>query len=135
MPHNNVVFIAVSPDVKLALADLDAFRDLHKKDIIGHFDAAVVENKDGKPHIARRVDRPVTWIIPELPGSGALPSKELKEAAGTLSSGDAGLVAMGQPTLEKAFDEAVRSASTTVKRTVHAATNELSYELIEACQG
>jgi hypothetical protein len=135
MADNDVLFIAVYGEVSMALADLDAFRDLHKKEIIGHYDAAVVENKDGKPHIAKRVDRPVVRVIPELLGSGALPSKELKEAAGKLIPGDAGLIVMGTPTLEKAFDQAVSRAATTVKRTVDAATDQLSYELIEAFEG
>jgi hypothetical protein len=135
VPDNNVLFIAVYDDVSMALADLDAFRDLHKKEIIGHYDAAVVENKDGKPRIAKRVDRPLGRVIPELLGSGALPSTELKEAAGKLTSSDAGLIVMGAPTLEKAFDQAVSRAANTVKRTMRAATYQLSYELIEGFQG
>jgi uncharacterized membrane protein len=135
MVHNNALFIAVYDDVSMALADLDAFRDLHRKEIIGHYDAAVVENKDGKPHIAKRVDRPLVRIIPELLGSGALPSIELKEAARKLTSGHAGLIVIGAATLEKAFDQAVSRAATTVKRTMDAATDQLTYELIEGFQG
>ena len=53
--------------------------------MIGSLDAAVIDKKDGKPHVAKRIDRPSVRVIPEwFGGGGRLPRKELHEAAGRL---------------------------------------------------
>ena len=74
------------PSVTDAQSDLDAIEGLHKEDMIGKCDAAVIDQKDGKPHIVKRKDRPLIQIIPEVFGGGALPRKELKEAAQQLTT-------------------------------------------------
>ena len=75
-----VVYAATYQSLSAAVADLDAVEQLHKDDIIGSFDAAVIDQKDGKPHVVKRMDRPGVRVIPEWFGGGTLPRKELHEA-------------------------------------------------------
>jgi hypothetical protein len=103
--------------------------------MIGEFDAAVVDKEDGKPHVARRIDRPRIRVIPEWFGGGTLPRKELHEAAEHLTANQAGLLAVGEPTIEKGLDEALKKSAKVVKRTVEATTDEISSELQEALKG
>jgi len=44
----------------------------------------------------------------------------------------AGLVVIGEPTIEKAFDKAVQGATKVVKRSLDATTDEIASELQEA---
>jgi hypothetical protein len=126
------LYTAVYDSLNPALADLDAIEELHKDEMIGKFDAAVIDQEGGKPHIVKRVDHPRMRMIPEALGFGALPRKELKEAAEELSGGEAGLIMIGEPTIEKGFDKAVTSAAKIVKRSVDATTDEIASALQEA---
>ena len=126
------LYTAVYESVPPALADLDAIEELHKDEMIGKFDAAVIDQEEGKPHIVKRVDRPRMRIIPELFGGGALPRKELKEAAMELTSEEAGLIMIGEPTIEEGFDKAVKGAAKVVKRSLDATSDEIASELKEA---
>ena len=103
--------------------------------MIGSFDAAVIDKQDGKPHVAKRMDRPEIRVVPEWFGGGTLPRKELHEAAEELTAGQAGLIAVGEPTIEKALGKALTNASKVVKRTVDATTDEITSELQEALKG
>jgi hypothetical protein len=127
-----VVYTAVYNNVNDAIADLEELKKLHKDDVIGKFDAAVIDKENGKPHIAKRLDRPGIRIIPELVGKGTLPRKELHEAAQDLQADNAGLIVAGEPTLDKAFDKAVTRANKTVKRQFDATADEIHDELLEA---
>ena len=127
-----VVYAATYDSVSAAEADLNAIEQLHKDQMIGSFDAAVIDQKDGKPHVAKRMDRPGVRVIPEWFGSGTLPRKELREAAQGLTASEAGLIAVGEPTIEKALDKALTNANKVVKRTVDATTDEIISELHEA---
>jgi hypothetical protein len=80
-------------------------------------------------YIVKRLDRPRIRIIPEELGMGPLSRKELKEAAGELSGSQAALIMVGEPTLDKAFDEAVTRAAKTVKHTIDSTTDQLAQEL------
>ena len=115
--------------VAAALQALSDIEQLHRDQAIGSFDAAVIDKENGKPHIVRRVDRPRVRVIPEQLGGGTLPRKELKEAAGTLTASQAGLIAVGEPTMDKAIGKALESANKVVKRTVDASTDEITSEL------
>jgi hypothetical protein len=126
------LYTAVYESVSPALEDLGAIEELHDASIIGKYDAAVIDQEDGKPHIVKRMDRPRIRVIPEMFGGGALPRKELKEAAQELTSDQAGLVVIGEPTIEKGFDQAVTRAARIVKRSMDATTDEISSELKEA---
>src|SRR5271166_800655 len=126
------LYTAVYDNVTDALADLDALEKLHEEEMIGKYDAAVIDQENGKPHIVKRMDRPRIRVIPEKLGGGTLPRKELKAAAEELSSTQAGLIVVGEPTIEKGFDKAITSASKVVKRSVDATTDEIASELQEA---
>jgi hypothetical protein len=98
-----VIYAAAYETVDAALADLDAVEQLHKAEIIGRYDAAVT-----------------------------LPRKELHEAAEQLTADQAGLVAVGEPTIQAALDQALTKAAKVVKRTVEATADEITSELQEA---
>ena len=127
-----VFYAAAYETVEAALADLDALEQLHKDEIIGQYDAAVIDKENGKPHVAKRMDRPHIRVIPEWFGGGTLPRKELHEAAEQLTASQAGLIAVGEPTIEKGLDQALTKAARVVKRTVEATTDQITSELQEA---
>jgi hypothetical protein len=127
-----MVYAATYDSVSDAETDLDAIEQLHKDDVIGKFDAAVIDQENGKPHVVKRMDRPAVRVIPEWFGGGTLPRKELHEVAQQLKVGQAGLIAVGEPTIERALDEALTNADKVVKRTVDATTDEITSELQEA---
>jgi hypothetical protein len=128
----HVLYTAVYASVEDALFDLDTIEELHAEGMLGKFDAAVIDMQDGKPNIVRRVDRPHIRIIPEEFGGGALPRQELEDAASELTADQAGLIVVGEPTLEKGFDEAVTRSAQIVKRSLDASPDEIADELREA---
>ena len=130
-----VVYAAAYETVDAALADLDAIEQLHKDEVIGQYDAAVIDQEHGKPHVVKRMDRPHIRVIPEWFGGGTLPRKELHEAAEQLTANQAGLIAVGEPTIEQGVDKALTKASKVVTRTVEATTDEITSELQEALKG
>jgi uncharacterized membrane protein len=132
MEGNMVLYTAVYDDVTAAQDDLDVLEQLHEDEMIGKYDAAVIDQEESKPHIVKRVDRPRIRAIPEAFGAGTLPRKELKAAAQDLASGQAGLIVVGEPTIEKGFDKAITGAAKIVKRSVDATTDEIASELQEA---
>jgi uncharacterized membrane protein len=134
MADNNqmLLYAAAYETVDAARADMDAVEQLHKDKMIGKFDAAVIDQEDGKPHIVKRIDRSRMRAIPEMFGGGTLPRKELKEAAEALTGNQAGLVVVGEPTIEKGLEQALTGAAKVVKRSVNATTDEISSELQEA---
>ena len=127
-----VVYAAAYETADAALADLDAIEQLHKEEMIGQYDAAVIDKENGKPHVLKRMDRPHLRVIPEWFGGGTLPRKELHEAAEQLTANQAGLIAVGEPIIEEALDKALTKAAKVVKRTVEATTDEITSELQEA---
>jgi hypothetical protein len=131
---NSVFYAAVYEDVDAAKADLSALEQLHSQDMIGKYDAAIIDQEDGKPHIVKRADHPAIRVIPEWLGSGTLKRKELHDAAERLDAGEAALVAVGEPTLEQGFEKATTRASKTVKRDLNAALDDLEKELHEAAK-
>jgi hypothetical protein len=127
-----VLYTAAYETLAAALAALDSIEQLHKDEMIGKYDAAVIDKENGKPHIAKRMDRPRVRVIPEWFGGGTLPRKELHEAAEELTANQAGLIAVGEPTIEQGVDRALTGAAKVVKRTVDATTDEIASELQEA---
>ena len=127
-----MIYAAAYETVDAALADLDAIEQLHKDEMIGQYDAAVIDKQDGKPHVAKRMDRPHIRVIPEWFGGGTLPRKELHEAAEQLTASQAGLIVVGEPTIEQGLDKALTKAGKVVKRTVEATTDQITSELQEA---
>ena len=136
MAHKpQLVYAAAYSSLSGALADLNSVEQAHKAHLVGEYDAAVIDKEKGKPHIAKRHDRPRMRAIPEMFGGGTLPRKELHEAAEQLTADEAGLLVVGEPTIEKALDDAISGASKVVKHTVDATTDEIAGELQEALKG
>jgi uncharacterized membrane protein len=127
-----VLYAASYESASAALTALDDIEQLHKDEMIGKYDAAVIDKENGKPRIVKRMDRPGIRVIPERFGGGTLPRKDLREAAEELTASQAGLVVVGEPTVEKALDKALAGAGKVVKHTVDATTDEITSELQEA---
>ena len=135
MDENAVMYTAVYDGGKNdALEDLDTLDQLHDDDVIGRYDAAVVDVENGQPHVVKRVDRPRIDVIPEMLGGGTLRRSELKEAAQELAPGQAALIVVGDPTIEKAFDKVVTSAAKVAKQSFDATTDELADALVAAAK-
>ena len=132
MADNSIAYVAVYDDVNSALSDLDAFEGLHDDDVVGKYDAAVIDQESGKPHIVKRVDHPRMNVVAELVGKGALPTGQLKDAAKTLGPGEAALIFVGEPTLEKAFDKSVTRANKLAKQTFNSSADQLADDLLKA---
>ena len=126
------VYAASYDTVPAALDALDAIEQLHKDAMIGSYDAAVIDKENGKPHIAKRMDRPRVRVIPEAFGGGALPRKELKQAAAELTANQAGLIVVGEPTIGKGISKALETADKVVTASVDADVDEITSELQEA---
>ncbi|MGO9888278.1 MAG: hypothetical protein ACLP0L_10285 [Solirubrobacteraceae bacterium] len=52
MAENMVLYTAVYENITAALDDLDALEQLHEDELVGKYDAAVIDKENGKPHIA-----------------------------------------------------------------------------------
>jgi uncharacterized membrane protein len=127
------VYAASFSSVADAEQALDTIEQLYKNEAVGTLDAAVIDKENGKPHVVKRLDRPRIRIIPELFGGGALPRKELHEAAEELTAGQAGLlVVSGEPAIEKALDKALAGAGKVAKHKVDATIDQVTSELQEA---
>jgi len=117
-------------DAEKALATIE---QLYKDGAVGTLDAAVIDKENGKPHVVKRLDRPGIRVIPEWFGGGALPRKELREAAEELTADQAGLlVVSGEPAIEKALDKALAGAAKVAKHKVDATIDQITSELQEA---
>ncbi len=130
-----VVYAGTYDTVDAALTDLDAVEQLHRDRMVGVYDAAVIDHEDGESRIVKRVDRPHIRVVPEWFGGGTLPRKELREAADHLLADEAGLIVVGEPTIEKGLDRALAHASSTVKRSINATTDEITSGIQEALKG
>ncbi len=127
-----VLYAAAFDSVTAAQGVLDAIEQLRMDELIGKYDAAVIDKQDGKPHIVKRVDHPRMRVIPEWFGGGALPREELHEAAEQLTADSAGLIVVGEPTIERAVDNALTGTDRVVKHQVDAAVDQITSELQEA---
>jgi hypothetical protein len=132
MSENAVLYTAVYTQLMDALADMKALEELHDTGLIGKYDAAIIDKEGGRPNIVDRVDHPAIRVIPESLGSGPLSHRKLHEAAKALDGDEVALIAVGEPTLEKAFEEAVTRAAKRVKQDMDAATDELASDLTNA---
>jgi len=133
-PEYVVVYAATYPTVAAALAVLDTIEHLDKE-VSGPYDAAVVDKENGKAHVVKRMDHPHARIIPEWFGGGTLTRKELDEAAKQLLADEAGLIVIGEATIEPAVDEALTGNAKVFKREVEATVDQISSELHTAFGG
>ena len=130
-----VVYAVAYPTVAAARAVLDTIEHLHRNEVVGKYDAAVVDKENGKPHVVKRMDRPHLRVIPEWFGGGALPREELNEAAEELVADQAGLIVVGEATIEPALDKALAGTAKVVKREMMATIEAITSELQEAFKG
>ena len=129
-----VVYAAAYPSVEAAQSVLANIEHLHSSDVDGPYDAAVITKQDGKPHVVKRMDHPHARIIPEWFGGGELTRKELNDAAGELVADEAGLVVVGEASIEPALDK-VFTGTKVVKREIAATIDQITSELQEAFKG
>ena len=127
------IHVATFSSVQDAEQALAAIEQLYKDGAVGTLDAAVIDQENGKPHVVKRMARPRARVIPEWFGGGALPRKELREAAEQLTADQAGLlVVSSEPVVEKAVDKALSGAGQVVKHKVDATVDQITSELQEA---
>ena len=124
-----VLLAAVYDDVSAALADLDAVAQLHEQELIGHVDAAVIDQEDGQPHIVKRLESPRTRLIPEAFGGGALPRAGLHEAAAALEGPQAALVVVGEGAVHDVVRKALTGAVRSTRRSYEAEGEKLIREI------
>jgi hypothetical protein len=133
-PEYVVIYAATYPTVAAARAVLDTIEHPHEK-VAGTYDAAVVDKENGKAHVVKRMDHPHARIIPEWFGGGALTRKELSDAADELLAGEAGLIVIGEATIEPALDEVFTGTPKVFKREIEATVDQITSELQEAFKG
>jgi hypothetical protein len=128
-----VVHVAAFSSVADAEQALATIEQLYKDGAVGTLDAAVIDKENGKPRVVKRMDRPGIRVIPEWFGGGALPRKEVREAAEQLTADQAGLlVVSSEPVIEKAVDKALTGAGQVAKHKVDATIDQITSELQEA---
>jgi hypothetical protein len=127
-----VVYASAYPTVAAARQVLDTIQHLHRSEVDGTYDAAVIDKEDGKPRVVKRLDHPHTRVIPEWFGRGALTRKELNEAAEELLADQAGLIVVGESTIEPALDKVFTGTAKVVKREIEATIDQITSELQEA---
>jgi hypothetical protein len=133
-PEYVVVYAATYPDVAAARAVLDTIEHLDKE-VTGQYDAAVIDKENGKAHVIERMDHPHVRVIPEWFGGGTLTRKELKEAAEELLADEAGLIVIGEATIEPALDKALTGTAKVFKSEIEATIDQITSELQEAFKG
>jgi hypothetical protein len=104
-------------------------------EVDGTYDAAVVDKENGKAHVVKRMDHPHVRIIPEWFGGGALTRKELNDAAEELLADEAGLIVIGEATIEPALDKVFTGTAKVFKREVAATVDQITSELQQAFKG
>ena len=128
-----VVHVAAFSSVSDAEQALATIEQLYKNGAVGTLDAAVIDKKNGKPRVVKRMDRPGIRVIPEWFGGGALPRKEIREAAEELTADQAGLlVVSSEPVIDKAVDKALGGVGKVAKHKVDATIDQITSELQEA---
>jgi len=85
--------------------------------------------------VVERIHHPHVRIIPERFVGGALTRKELTEAAAELLADEAGLIVVGEATIEPALDKVLTGTAKVVKREIEATVDQITSELQEAFRG
>jgi hypothetical protein len=131
-----VVYAAAYPTAAAALEVLDTIEHLRKDEVDGRYDAAVIDKENGQPHVAKRLDNPRARVIPErVSGRGLLTRKELKEAGEELLADEAGLIVVGDASIEPALDQVFTGTPKVVRREMAATIDQVTSELEEAFKG
>jgi len=133
--NREVMYVAAFENVVQALQVLDDVERLGRDELRGWCDAAVIDKIDGKSRVVRRLNLPRVRVIPEELGFGALPRKELKEAADHLTTIEAGFIAIGEPAIEAALDKTIFGAIRVHKLFLDGTADEIAAELREVLNG
>jgi hypothetical protein len=110
VPNRLILHVGAYDAAFHALQDLDALEQLHAAELVGGYEAAVVDMARGRPRVVRSVDHPRVHAVPERLGSGPLPRSALKEAAKQLTGHDAALVVLGESTIAGGLERAMTRA-------------------------
>ena len=113
MLENLIIYGAVYADSNAALADLESFEKLNARRSAGPYDAAVIDLRDGLPHVVERTVNPTLELIEELVARGRPPIGVLAEPLGPRESA---LAVVGGTELEEAFKRAVKRSVMTSER-------------------
>jgi uncharacterized membrane protein len=138
-----------------AKADLEALKELHREDFVGTYDAAVLTKEDGKVKIVDKIEKPTQhggWaglavgaalglifppsvLVSGLVGAGAgavighlrggMSRSDLKEIGEMLEESDAALIVVGEATIERGVDDAIKHAKKQMKKEVRADAREI----------
>jgi hypothetical protein len=131
-PHYVVVYAATYPSLAAAREVLDTIEHLGEE-VYGPYEAAVIDKENGKAHVVKRMEHRHARFIPERFGRGDLTRKELNEAAEELLAGEAGLIVVGEATIEPALDKVLTGK--VFKREIEATIDQITSELQEAFKG
>ena len=138
-----------------AKADLDGLKLLHDEQFVGTFDAAVLTKEDGKVKIVDKIEKPTQhggWaglavgaalglifppsvLVSGLVGAGAgavighlrggMARSDLKEIGEMLEESESALIVVGEATIERGVDEAIKHAKKQMKKEVRADAREI----------
>ncbi len=157
------LYAAIYDDIPDAEADYEAVADLHAAGLIGTFDAAVIEKRDGEVHV-HKTEKPTqhgAWtgiavgavagilfppsiIAGAIVGGGAggvighlwrgMSRSDLKDLGEELDEGAAALIVVGESKIGEQIEKAVTRARKTVEKEIDAEAEELKRELRAAEQ-
>ncbi|HEX2742451.1 MAG TPA: DUF1269 domain-containing protein [Rubrobacter sp.] len=138
-----------------AKADLDELKRLHDEQFVGTYDAAVLTKEDGKVKIVDKIEKPTQhggWaglavgaalglifppsvLVSGLVGAGAgavighlrggMSRSDLKEIGEMLEESESALIVVGEATIERGVDEAIKHAKKQMKKEVRADAREI----------
>lgn len=138
-----------------AKADLDELKQLHDEQFVGTYDAAVLTKEDGKVKIVDKIEKPTQhggWaglavgaalglifppsvLVSGLVGAGAgavighlrggMSRSDLKEIGEMLEESESALIVVGEATIERGLDEAIKHAKKQMKKEVRADAREI----------
>ncbi|HET7271845.1 MAG TPA: DUF1269 domain-containing protein [Rubrobacter sp.] len=138
-----------------AKADLDELKQLHDEQFVGTYDAAVLTKEDGKVKIVDKIEKPTQhggWaglavgaaiglifppsvLVSGLVGAGAgavighlrggMSRSDLKEIGEMLEESESALIVVGETTIERGVDEAIKHAKKQMKKEVRADAREI----------
>lgn len=138
-----------------AKADLDELKQLHDEQFVGTYDAAVLTKEDGKVKIVDKIEKPTQhggWaglavgaalglifppsvLVSGLVGAGAgavighlrggMSRSDLKEIGEMLEESESALIVVGEATIERGLDEAIKHAKRQMKKEVRADAREI----------
>jgi len=158
------LYAAIYDDIPDAEADYEAVGELHAAGLIGTFDAAVIEKREGEVHV-HKTEKPaqhgawtgiavgaVAGILfpPSIIGSAivggaaggvighlwkGMSRSDLKDLGEELDDGAAALVVVGESKIGEQIEKAVTRARKTVEKEIDAEAEDVKRELRAAEQG